>query len=228
MKKFSIYIALFLTFTCSAAMMAEQVTEDFESVELLNTDSYGRTTELSNGWTVVGGYISTKYGSDYTEYSMVAGYNDSKQALTAQYSSSNNAFVVLPDVVEGDFTFYARKTSSSSSTKGIIKLCAITEEETAGGVTYTRGADIETINSLTTSWTQYTIKVTTPTKVALNMVRSSIDDIVYDVHEGPVTALTHVEAATDGRVYNLMGQPVSAPQAGQVYIVGQKKVLWTK
>lgn len=164
-----------LTFCCLSAF-ADTVTEDFESVTLVNADSYGRATELSNGWLIQGGYISTSKDSyDYGFWTTA--YNGSAKSLTAQYGSSNNAYVIIPVLLTGDVTFYYRKTSSDSRSAGKVYAYKVTENNG----TYTVGTRIFMDESATSSWQQCTsIHLAEPTMIAFKMVRAAMDDVVYN------------------------------------------------
>lgn len=176
MKNFKLAALALLGLFASANAMAEVVTEDFESVTLENADTWGRATQLSNGWFVQGGYISTSKDSyDYGFWTTA--YNGSSKSLTAQYGGTNNAYVIIPVLMTGDVTFYYRKTSTSSSTAGKVYAYKVTENEG----TYTIGSRIFMDESATTSWQQCTsIKLTEPTMIAFKMVRAAIDDVVYN------------------------------------------------
>lgn len=177
MRKYMKTALLALTaFTFAPAIHADEVTEDFESVTLENTDTWGRATELSNGWIIQGGYIGTSKDSyDYGFWTTA--YNGSSKSLTAQYGATNNAYVIIPQILSGDVTFYYRKTSTNSSTAGKVYAYKVTESNG----TYTIGSRIFMDESATTSWQKCTsIKLADPTMIAFKMVRAAIDDVVYN------------------------------------------------
>lgn len=112
---------------CCAQAQATSVTEDFESVEVVDANgtpvasNYAAGAGLSNGRLVVGGGICKS--ADYSNFGLWStAYNGSKVSLTAQYGSSNTAVVVIPVAVSGEFSFYACKTSTSSSIKGTVDI----------------------------------------------------------------------------------------------------------
>lgn len=175
----STVLALFSFYSAQA----EEVTEGFESVTLTNADTWGRATELSNGWKIQGGYIGTS--KDTYDYGFWTTAHDGSKSLTAQYGGINNAYVIIPTLLTGDVTFYYRKTSSDSRTAGKVYAYKVTESNG----TYTIGTRIFMDESATTSWQQCTsIKLTEPTMIAFKMVRAAMDDVVYttaslDPHE---------------------------------------------
>lgn len=169
------YFFCALTFFALNAM-ADIVTEDFEDVTLTNADTWGRATELSNGWKIQGGYIgNSKDSNEYGFWSTA--YNGSTKSLTAQYGSSNNAYVIVPVLLTGDVTFFYRKTSSDSRTAGKVYAYKVTENE---GI-YTVGSRVFMDESATSSWQKCTsIHLSEPTMIAFKMVRAAMDDVVYN------------------------------------------------
>lgn len=165
--------ALLMLFCISS--QAETITEDFESVTLTNADTWGRATKLSNGWFIQGGYIATSKDSQNYGFWSTA-YNGSSKSLTAQYGSSNNAYVIIPVLLSGDVTFYYRRTSSDSRSAGKVYAYKVTESDG----TYTIGSRIFMDESAAASWQKCTsIKLTEPTMIAFNMVRAAMDDVTY-------------------------------------------------
>lgn len=170
MKK---YIYAILVAFCGVHVNAETITEGFEAITITDADSWNQGTILSNGWIVVAGKIAST--ADATDYGIWAkGYPENTgHSLTAQYSGTNNAFVACPELVQGNLTLYARKTSTSSSTAGTLKVYILSKE----GDSYVVSSTAKT-QTLTTSWVKYTIDLgNTPVYVGFNLVRAAIDDV---------------------------------------------------
>lgn len=174
MKRLKLLLSAALMLFC-ASVQAETITEGFEDVTISNADTWGRGTELSNGWIIQGGYIGTSKDSyDYGFWSTA--YNGSSKSLTAQYGGTNNAYVIIPQLLSGDVTFYYRKTSSDSRTAGKVYAYKVTESNG----TYTVGSRIFMDESATSSWQKCTsINLTEPTMIAFKMVRAAMDDVTY-------------------------------------------------
>lgn len=202
MKKFFKITLLALAALANTTLTyAEEVTEGFESVTLVNADSWGRATELSNGWIIQGGYIATS--ADSQNYGFWTTKYAGSKSLTAQYGSSNAAIVVIPQQLTGSFTFYARKTSTSSSTKGYIYIYEMEED----GESFKKGATLLNSPTLTTTWTKYTVDLgEEPHYVGINMIRAGVDEIVYNTYEaaaGPrLQVLQDGKAVKSGVSYN--------------------------
>ncbi len=184
---------------------AETITEDFESVSLTdangnnlaNTWSYGYG--LSNGWKVIGGTIYASAGN--TNYGLWTTAHSGSKSLEASYSSSNSAHVVITKKLSGTFTFWARKTSSSSSTKGKITLYEATESD--GTFTVSSTQLYPTNESLTTTWTQYEVDLGDEGKyVAINLVRAAIDDIEGTIFEETGSIAKPTAFAATSTTYN--------------------------
>lgn len=186
---------------------AEEKTEGFEDVTIVDANgntvsgNYTAGVGLSNGWRVVGGGICA--AADYSNYGLWSTAYSGSKSLTAQYGSSNAAIVVIPEQLSGSFTFYARKTSSSSSTKGYIYIYEMNEN----GGTFTKGATLLNSPTLTTTWTKYTIDLgEDPRYVGINMIRAGVDEIVYNTYEAAVGPRLQVlqdgKAVKSGVAYN--------------------------
>lgn len=181
--------------------MAEERTEGFEDVTITNADTWGQGTELSNGWIIVGGKIATS--KDATNYGFWTTSYAGSKSLTAQYSSSNSGIVVIPQQLSGSFTFYARKSSTSSSTKGYVYVYEMEED----GDSFTKGATLLNSPTLTTTWTQYTVELgEDPHYIGINMIRAGIDEIVYNTYEAPagprLQVLQDDKTVKSGAAYN--------------------------
>lgn len=176
MKNIKIAAFALLSLFATTKVMAETVTEDFESVTITNADTWGRGTELSNGWFIQGGYIANSPSSqDYGFWTTA--YNSSSKSLTAQAGSSNSAYVIIPSLLSGDFSFYYRKTSDDSRSVGKVYAYKVTESNG----TYTIGSRIFMDEEATKSWQQCTsIHLTEPTMIAIKIVRAAIDDVTYN------------------------------------------------
>ncbi len=173
-------------------VQATAVTEDFENVQVVDangdavTGNYTAGVGLDNGWLVVGGGICKS--ADYSNFGLWStAYNSSKVSLTAQYGSSNSAVMVIPVPVNGELSFYARKTSSSSSTKGTVDIYEMVEDNG----TFKKKSTTSLKNwSLTTTWTQYSLDLGEEARyIGISMVRAGMDNVTYNEAEaadGPV------------------------------------------
>lgn len=174
---FKYFLSIMAALLIAPATYAEEVTEGFESVTLVNADTWGRATELSNGWKIQGGYIHATSRDTYDYSFWSTAYNGSSKSLTAQAGSSNSAYVIIPVLLTGDVTFYYRKTSSDSRSAGKVYAYKVTESNG----TYTIGTRIFMDESATSSWQKCTsIRLTEPTMIAFKMVRAAMDDVVYN------------------------------------------------
>lgn len=180
---------LLTLFACLFALctQAATTTEGFEDVTIVDADgnplssSWSAGYGLSNGWKVVGGTIYSSAGTG--NYGLWTKGHTGSKSLEASYSSTNNAFVVIPTKVSGELKFWARKTSTSSRTKGTLNIWEVTEAEGS----YAKGSTIATYD-LTTTWTEYTVDLGTEGKfIAINMVRAGIDDVTYSTFEAAST-----------------------------------------
>ena len=166
-----------------AQLNAESLTEGFEEISL--TDANGNALAnswsigygLSNGWKVIGGTIFSSSGS--TNYGLWSTAHTGSKALEASYGASNAASVVITQKLTGEFSFWARKTSSSSN--GTVILYEAEEDGDTYKVTSTK---LYENSSLTTTWTKYTVDLGSEGKfVAINLVRAGIDDIEGTIYE---------------------------------------------
>lgn len=197
-----ILLGLFALFANNAVQAAE-VTEDFESVTITDADSWGYGKGLSNGWKIVGGTIFTSAGS--TNYGIWSkGNNDSSKSLEASYSSTNSAIVVIPTQLTGTLKFYARKTSTSSSTKGYVDIYDVEED----GETYKKSSSssFKYFTLTSTTWTEYTVDLgDEPRMIAICLSRAAIDDVVFNTYEqvaGPrLSVLKDGKAVKNGSDY---------------------------
>lgn len=216
-------LCLFALFA-NASVQAETVTEDFESVTITDTDSWGYGKGLSNGWKIVGGTIYTGAGS--TNYGLWStAYNGSKKSLEASYSSTNSAIVVIPTQLTGTFKFYARKTSSSSSTKGYVDIYDVE----ADGDTYKKSSStsFKYFTLTSTTWTEYTVDLgEEPRMIAICLSRAAIDDVVYTTYEttdGPrLSVLKDGKAVKNGSDYGFGLVAENTPVSYTVKNVGTK------
>ncbi len=168
-------------------LQAATTTESFETVSIVDAEgkplqnAWSQGSGLSNGWKVVGGNIVASAGS--SNYGLWTKAHTGQKSLEASYSSTNKSFVVITQKLSGELKFWARKTSSSSSSKGTLKILEVAEADGS----YTESATLATYN-LTTTWTEYTLDLGTEGKlVAINMVRAGIDDITYTTFEAATT-----------------------------------------
>ena len=172
-------LSIFMAFSGANSAWADTLSEGFESVSPAGVPYYGTYPELSNGWKVIGGYISSSSGS--TNYGLWNTAHEGSKSLEASYSSSNSASVVITTKLSGTFTFWARKTPTSS-TAGYLKLYKANED---GGVYSVTANEIPTtVSTLTTTWTQYSADLGDEgVYVAINLIRAAIDDISAAIYE---------------------------------------------
>ena len=197
MRKFYLF-AMLLSLFGVAQLKAETLTEGFESVTLTDADGNPLTSSwsygygLSNGWKVVGGSIYGSAGN--TNYGLWTTAHEGSKSLEASYGSSNAAFIAIPTKLTGTLTFWARKTSSSSSTKGYVNIWEL--EESNGS--YSKKDALLELSNLTTTWTEYTVDLGTDGKlVGINMIRAGLDDFSAEIYEeaAPGTAIMIYEDA---------------------------------
>lgn len=174
-------LALFASFS-TQVVKAEEVTEGFEDVTIVDANgdavsgNYTAGVGLSNGWMVVGGGIC--YASDYAQYGMWTTANSGSKSLTAQYSATNTAIMVIPVQMTGKLSFYARKTSTSSSSKGYVDLW---EMEPDGTSFKKKGSSSFKYYTLTTTWTKYEYDLGSDVKyIGICLSRAGLDDVVYN------------------------------------------------
>lgn len=188
MRKLTLIIAVLLSFGGARQSFADILSEDFESVTLVDADgnplanawSFG--AGLSNGWKVIDGNIYTS--EDAADYGIWTKAHTGTHSLVAAYGSTNNAFVVIPEQLTGKISFWARKTSSNSSTKGTVNIFEVVEEEG----TYTKVSTLYTNSALTTTWTEYSFDLGDGgTLIAINLVRAAIDDVQAETFENTGT-----------------------------------------
>lgn len=207
MKNIKIAAFALLSLFAMANAKAEEKTEGFEDVSIVDANgnavsgNYTAGTGLSNGWIVSGGGICA--APDYSNYGLWTTKYSGSKSLTAQYGSSNAGIIVIPEQLSGNFTFYARKSSSSSSTKGYVYIYEMEED----GGSFKKGATLLNSPTLTTTWTKYTVDLgEDPHYVGINMIRAGIDEIVYNTYEaaaGPrLQVLQGGKAVKSGAAYN--------------------------
>ena len=171
--------SLFAILAGSASPAWAQVTESFEDVTLVNADTWGRAGELSNGWICVnssGAKNSIGLGTDdqYGYYLFNEG-NTGEKSLASKASSSNSEYLVIPVLVKGTVSFYAKKTGS---TNPYIYIYLATDN---GDGTYSFSTSNRKVQYLSaTTWTKYEIDLgDTETIPVINMYRAAIDDFTY-------------------------------------------------
>lgn len=177
-----ILLALLLSLL-APSLWAGTLTEGFENVAITDADGQPLTSKwapgagLSNGWKVIGGSI---YSSDsYGDYGLWSTAHTGEKSLVANYGSKNNAFVVVPTKLMGELKFWARKTSSSSKYTGTVNIYEVEEAEGS----YTVKSTLSTF-TLTTTWKEYSLDLGVEGRlVAINMVRSAMDDVEYTPYE---------------------------------------------
>lgn len=192
MKRLNLLLAVLLSLLGVSQMNAETLTEDFESVTLVdafgnplaNNWSYGYG--LSNGWKVIDGTIYSSAGA--APYGLVSGYGyESTHCLEASYSSSNTAYIAIPTKLCGTLSFYASGTAASVDGKIVIY------ELEVSGDSYTKkaGDPIATFaptrynnSSKAYVWEPFTVDLGTSGKViGIEMTRSNLDNFSADIYE---------------------------------------------
>ena len=165
-------------------IMAQAINEDFENVTLTDQDGNPLTSTwaygygMSNGWKIIGGTIYGSAGT--TNYGLWSQGRDSSKSLEASYSSTNAAHVFIPQLLSGDVTFWARKTSSDSRTNGYVK---VYEADADGNVNTGKVLYEQTLTS--TAWTMKVFSVSSK-YIAINLVRAAIDDFSATAGTGEV------------------------------------------
>lgn len=194
---------LLTLFVCllALAVQAAHYSEGFEDITLTDqqgnplASSYSFGYGLSNGWRIVGGTIYASPG--VTNYGLTSKAHTGNKALEASYSSTNAAFIVIPTLLSGDFTFWVCRTSSKSA--GKVSFLEVEPD----GDSYTSKEIIETVSPSSTSWEQHTINLgTSPRLIAIQMSRTAIDDVEFDSYEVPTTPLMELRM-NDKKVSNL-------------------------
>lgn len=180
-KKSRWLLLVLLTMIVGASPTWAQVTESFESVTLVDADTWGRAGKFSNGWVCISstGAISNTSlhatSEDYPFYLYSSGKTGDK-SLGGIASSTNNYYLVIPTLVSGDVTYYCKGTSS---TYGYLRFYKVTDN---GDDTYTIGSQIGSLVSKNSSsgWVSGTASVgDEETMIAIKMNRMAIDDITY-------------------------------------------------
>ena len=159
-----------------------QVTESFESITLVDADTWGRAGKFSNGWICVGstGTINNAglhaTSEDYPYYLYSASAKTGTKALGGIASSTQNYYLVIPVVISGDVTYYCKGTAS---TYGYLRFYKVTDN---GDDTYTIGSQIGSVVSKNSSsgWVSGNVAIgDEETMIAIKMNRMAIDDITY-------------------------------------------------
>lgn len=183
MKKIFYALCVSLALLAPSTAQADAVTEDFESVTVVDGDgnavsgNYTAGAGLSNGWLVVGGGICK--ASDYSNFGLWSTAYSGSTSLTAQYGSSNSAVIVIPTKISGKLTFYTRKTSSSSSTKGYVDLFEMTPDGSSYKKVSTTSFKYFTLTS--TTWTKYEVDLgSEPRFIGISLIRAGLDDVTYE------------------------------------------------
>ena len=220
MKKLLLFFALVLSLMGVTQAWGETITEDFEEITLVDADgnelasawSYGYG--MSNGWKIVGGKIYA--GAGNTDYGIWSIAHAGSKSLEASYGASNAASVYIPKMLTGEVKFWARKTSTSSSTKGTI---TIFEADEDGNVSTTK---LYTNSNLTTTWTQYTLDLGEEGKyIAINMIRAGLDDFEateYEEADGPKLGVFSDAACSKKAVATHDYGLTTAPEALTYYV----------
>lgn len=189
MKIKSILSAVLMLFC--ASVQAEEITEDFEDVSIVDANGnpvtgYTAGVGLSNGWKVVDGkmYLITDYAAN--TYSLWDTANSGSISLCSNYGTSNNGFVVIPEKISGKLTFYYRRTKSSTSSSYKGKFSIYEVEQSGDTYTYKRNIKTESYTTAMSSFVKYEIDLgETPIYVAFNLALMAIDDVTYNTAGAP-------------------------------------------
>lgn len=182
MKRLKLLLSAALMLFC-ASVQAETITEGFEDVSIVDangnavTGNYTAGAGLSNGWIVVDGGICK--AADYSNFGLWTTAYSGSVSLTSQYGSSNSAVIVIPAQLTGKISFYTRKTSSSSSTKGYIDIFEMEKD----GDTFKKksSTSLKYWTLTSTTWDKYEYDLgTTARYIGISIVRAAIDDVVYN------------------------------------------------
>lgn len=211
MKNIKIAAFALLSLFATTKVMAEEKTEGFEDVSIVNANgdavsgNYAAGVGLSNGWIVSGGNI---YGAqDYGNYGFWStAHNGSSKSLCAAYGSSNAANIIIPEELSGTLHFYVRRTSTSTKSSYYGKLKVYTVEENGSSYKIVSTLKNETI-STASQWIEYTIELgDDPVLVAFNLIYLGLDDVTYNTYEaaaGPrLQVLQGGKAVKSGADYN--------------------------
>lgn len=182
MKRLKLLLSAALMLFC-ASVQAEEITEGFEDVSIVDANgnavsgNYTAGAGLSNGWIVVDGGICK--AADYSNFGLWTTAYSGSVSLTAQYGSSNSAVIVIPAQLTGKISFYTRKTSSSSSTKGYIDIFEMEKD----GDTFKKksSTSLKYWTLTSTTWDKYEYDLgTTARYIGISIVRAAIDDVAYN------------------------------------------------
>lgn len=161
--------------------MAEEVTEDFESVSIVDADGNAVSANsfgvgLSNGWMVLDG--GTIYADDYTASYGFSDTSHSGGVALVGVSSSNTYIMVIPTPLVGNISFYARKVGSSSSLKAYVDLF---EMEQDGSTFKKKSSSSFKYWSLTSTYTKYEYDLGTDAKyIGIRLQKALLDDVVFN------------------------------------------------
>lgn len=182
MKNIKFLLSAVLMLFC-ASVQAEEITEGFEDVSIVDANgnavsgNYTAGVGLSNGWVVVDGGICK--APDYSNFGLWSTAYSGSVSLTAQYGSSNSAVIVIPAQLSGKISFYTRKTSTSSSTKGYIDIFEVEKD----GDTFKKksSSSFKYWTLTSTTWEKYEYDLgTTARYIGISIIRAAIDDVVYN------------------------------------------------
>lgn len=182
MKNIKLLLSAVLMLFC-ASVQAEEITEGFEDVSIVDANgnavsgNYTAGVGLSNGWVVVDGGICK--APDYSNFGLWSTAYSGSVSLTAQYGSSNSAVIVIPAQLSGKISFYTRKTSTSSSTKGYIDIFEVEKD----GDTFKKksSSSFKYWTLTSTTWEKYEYDLgTTARYIGISIIRAAIDDVVYN------------------------------------------------
>ena len=178
MRKINLLFLLMLSLMGITQSWAQETyVEDFESVTLTNTDSYGRATTMSNGWQLIGqnGFISATRAS--YQYDLTTSYkHEGSKAFGASYGSSNTYWMAITDKqFEGNVTFWFCKTRTSGTAK--VTFWEIEQD----GDSWKQLSEIKTITTTSSqyNWSQETVDLGTAKYVGIQLQAAGIDDMVF-------------------------------------------------
>lgn len=163
-----------------------QVTETFESVTLVEPDSWSRSGELSNGWICVNSSgVKNSAGlhesSDEYPYFIGTRANNGSKSLGSISSNSQSYYLVIPVLMSGDVTFSMCTNSTNSSTYGYVRIHKVSDN---GDGTYSINSTAFSTQTKSGSssytWAEKTVSLgDEETMIAIRANRAFIDDFTY-------------------------------------------------
>ncbi len=182
---------------------AETIEENFEDVTIVDAEGNALTSSLtpgsglSNGWRIIGGTI---YANDNGDYGLIhaagQGFAMSDYYLTSASTSTNSAYVFIPERLQGNVLIWARSNLDERSKKtSSLKVYEATADGEVETSVLLYSASSEKGNS---EWKpfQFTIDDSEGKYIALNLVYTDIDDFSATIADGS-TVTTVLTVSTE-------------------------------